>query len=268
MTKSVPRISLLVQHSHKLFKTKAQCLSIVLFLILPQRLWHLLFFSPAFYHLMHTLLSAVPLYCFTQSCTISHKLNGHTVLYTVLQISIFFTFFYFFLFFIFFNPSSFPIKIKSFEDSLRHYHKWMLHTAHTTHSLTHSLILSPAHGCHSPLTSHVLLIVVHALSQLQDTSRKVLIDVLTLHICRVSWHRQGEEHCKTDKWLLMYSWAFQNCHDPSVMEKSAFPDICRRNINRIWFSYSYWLCYLCSPSGCCSLPNPTPFKKLSTFVIT
>lgn len=75
MTKSVPRISLLVQHSHKLFKTKAQYLSIILFLILPQRVRHLLFFSPAFYHLMHTLLSAVPLYCFTQSCTISHKLK-------------------------------------------------------------------------------------------------------------------------------------------------------------------------------------------------
>lgn len=50
-----------------------------------------------------------------------------------------------------------------------------------------------AHGCHSPLTGHVLLIVVHALSQHQDTIRKVLIHVLTLHIC-ISWLQQGQEY--------------------------------------------------------------------------
>lgn len=43
--------------------------------------------------------------------------------------------------------------------------------------------LSPAHGGHSLLAGHILLIVVHALSQLQETVRKVFIDVFTPHIC-------------------------------------------------------------------------------------
>lgn len=51
--------------------------------------------------------------------------------------------------------------------------------------------LSPAHGCHSLLAGHILLVVVHALSQLQETVRKVFVDVFTPHvgICGGSWHR-------------------------------------------------------------------------------
>ena len=48
MTKTVPGISLLLQQSHKLFSTIAQCLSTIHFCILPLRLWQLLFSSPVF----------------------------------------------------------------------------------------------------------------------------------------------------------------------------------------------------------------------------
>ena len=87
-----------------------------------------------------------------------------------------------------------------------------------THTHTHTLSLSlslspiksllPAHGRHSPLTGHVLLVVVHALSQLQDTVREILINVLTPHIWRVFRHRQGEENCKTD--TSDHSWTLLN----------------------------------------------------------
>lgn len=209
--KSVPRISLLVQHSHKLFKTKAQCLSIVLFLILPQRLWHLLFFSPAFYHLMHTLLSAVPLYCFTQSCTISHELNGNTVLCTVLQISIFNFFVSFILcifsFYSFYNTPSFQIK----QILLRLVALSQMDAAYCSHhSLTRSVIITctqlplPSHWsrspdscpCSLPAPGHIQKSpykcshTSHLQSLLTPTGRGTLQD------------RQ--------KWLLMCSWAFQN----------------------------------------------------------
>lgn len=81
---------------------------------------------------------------------------------------------------------------------------------------------SPAHGCHSLLAGHILLVVVHALSQLQETVRKVFVDVFTPHICicGVLWHHQREECCET-----------------------------RHIVLSVWFSK--YFCWLCTP--CISL---------------
>lgn len=65
-------------------------------------------------------------------------------------------------------------------------------------TVLHAELFSPAHGRHSTLTGHILLIVVHALSKLQDTIWEVLVNLLTIHICWVSWRREGQGHCKVD----------------------------------------------------------------------
>jgi len=60
------------------------------------------------------------------------------------------------------------------------------------------MFLLPAHSCHSPLAGHVLLVVVHAVSQIQHTLRKVFINVIAPHICGVSRHYKEQEYCNTE----------------------------------------------------------------------
>ena len=57
----------------------------------------------------------------------------------------------------------------------------------------------PAHRLHPPFAGDVLLVVVHALPQLQDAVREVLVDLLTPHIGGVDCHSDGAQgHYKAD----------------------------------------------------------------------
>lgn len=56
----------------------AQCLSTIHVSVLPLRSWHLLSSSPVFCHEMHTSYCISVSY-FTQSCTVSYKLNRNTI---------------------------------------------------------------------------------------------------------------------------------------------------------------------------------------------
>lgn len=192
--KKVPRISLLLQQRHKLFRTTAQCLSTVHFSFLPRRLGHLLVCSSAFCRKVHTWLNAASI-----NISLNNTQFGNTNLAAEAEESLYFNLNLEFLSFL----SVITLwKVKTKLTPLCEVPRAQTYAARCSHpSPTDRRLLSPAHGCHSPLAGHVLLVVVHALPQLQDTIREVLIDVLTPHICSEIWvprHDQEEEGCRTD----------------------------------------------------------------------